>query len=128
MTTPRGVYPFATQDGQAIPLDIIAPRSLMYQNFVSTGNGTAIVIPTASEVGTVFSTKDAILRFTDDLSILAADAEIPNALFIPANTIVTVALTPGTAYVLGIAEAGRLYLQVIDKWAGLGLPTQYVRK
>jgi hypothetical protein len=44
------------------------------------------------------------------------------------DTIITVALTAGPIYVKGLSESGTLYIQLVEKWAGLALPRQFTKK
>lgn len=127
MTTPAGVYPFATQDGKAIPLDIIKPISIITKTFVS-GSDSSLVIPSGAVVGTITATKDCILRFGFAVGSLVDGAELSDSVFLPENATITLALTVGTAYVRGIANSGSIYIQLIEKWAGLALNAQYQRK
>lgn len=128
MSTPIGVYPFATQDGKAIPLDIIKAKSVIMQSFIA-GAGTAITIPATATVGVLISDKACLLRFGTTLpASLIANTEYADTVLVPSGSIVVVAMTPGTAYVRGLSEAGTIYIQLIEKWAGLALNTQYQRK
>lgn len=123
----KDLYPFATQDGQAIPLDIINPAGLVFQDFI-LGASTEFTIPAGYEVGTFFATKDCIVSFGADLVSFDANTMHTNTLLLPAGVVVTAAFIAGPAYVRGIAEVGTVYMQLIEKWAGLGLPQQFVRK
>lgn len=126
MSTPVGVYPFSTQDGKAIPLDIVNPAGLIFKSFVA-GSGASFTIPAGKTVGVFFCNADAIISFGADMVSMAENTVHSKALLVPANTTLTTAFEAGTAYVRGISGSGIMYLQLIEKWAGLGLPTQYVR-
>lgn len=127
MTTPAGVYPFATQDGKAIPLDVIKPTGVIPKSFTSSAD-SLLTIPADAVVGTFTTTKACIVKFGSVISSLADGVEILNAILVPADSTVTVALTPGPAYIRGLSESGTVYLQLIEKWVGLALNTQYSRK
>lgn len=128
MTTPAGIYPFATQDGKAIPLDIIKPEGILLQTF-GVGSSSSFTLPEGSLVGTFTATSACLVRFGTDLpGSLAADTLYAETLLIPAETTVTCALTAGLVYVIGLVEEGTIYVQLIKKWAGLALDRQYLRK
>jgi len=127
MTAPANVYPFSTADGKAIPLDIIRPMGLIIKTF--TIASASFTIPTDAVVGVLYSTSPCVVRFGTDISLPVTDgAEIADAVLVPAEMAVTVALTAGTAYVHGLIESGTLYIQLIEQWAGLALSKQYSRK
>jgi hypothetical protein len=121
------VYPFSTQDGKAIPLDIINPAGVIYQVFTNTAS-SLITIPGNYTVGTFKADADSIISFGADLGALVANTLHANTIFLPANVIVTSVIVPGSAYVRGLTASGTVYLQLIQKWAGLSLTTQLVRK
>lgn len=126
MSAPKDLYPFATQDGKAIPLDIIRADGLIFIDYTLAGE--LLTIPAGKEVGTVYASTDAILTFGANTAVPAANVPMPASLFIPAKTILTVALLPGSAYVKAMSTNGKLVVQLIEKWAGLGLTTQFARK
>lgn len=130
MNMPAGIYPFSTQDGKAIPLDIIKPKGLISCAYTN-GVVAHCVIPPDGSVGVLTSSFPCILRFgAVDMPVPPVDGVYyPDAVYIPAGGIITVALTPGPVSVVGAAtKSGVLYIQLIEQWAGLGLPTQYGRK
>lgn len=126
-TPPVGIYPFATQDGKAIPLDIIKPKGIIFQSFTA-GASAQITIPADATVGVIFSDKACAIGFGVDVPALVANTYYPTTALIPVGSIVTLALTPGTAYVRGLTDSGNIWIQLIEKWAGLALNTQYGRK
>lgn len=127
MATPKGIYPFATQDGQAIPLDIISPAGLIRKSFISAAS-SVVVLPEGYSVGVFYSSTDVLVSFGADHVTLADGAVSTDTMLVPAGTLVTAAFNSGNAYVKGLASSGDLYIQLIEKWAGLALNTQYVRK
>lgn len=132
MGQPVGVYPFSTQDGKAIPLDIIRPKGLIICAFTPAALLTVshCTIPDGTVVGVLTSSAECIVRFgpEDIPSVLEDGTLYEDTVFIPAGGGVTVVLQPGPISVTGTNKAGALFIQIIDQWAGLGLPTQYGRK
>lgn len=131
MTTPAGIYPFSTQDGKSIPLDIIKPTGIMVRSFPAAGGIVShCTIPDGSVVGVLTSSVECIVRFgaVDIPATLVDDTLYTNAVFIPAGAIVAVVLPAGILSVIGRGAAGTLFIQLIEQWAGLGLPNQYGRK
>jgi hypothetical protein len=128
MTTPTGVYPFATQDGKAIPLDIIKGTATIILPFTA-GGIVASTIPPGSIVGVFMTDKACLVQFGTSLAIpLVENDLIYDSVFVPERGIVTVALTPGPIRLVGMSGPGTLVIQLIEKWAALALPTQFVRK
>lgn len=127
MGTPAGVYPFSTQDGKAIPLDIIKPTGVLRKTFTSAGDDM-LVVPDGTEVATIHADADCVVGFDGSVGVLVDGVVLPNSLYVPAGSIITVALDSGPIAVRGISGSGTLTLQTIDKWAGLALSLQYNRK
>lgn len=126
MTTPAGVYPFATQGGDSIPLDIIKPSGLLKKTSLASGS-SSFVIPAGYSVGIFYCTEDAVVSFGADNTTLVEGTVSDETLFLPADAFVTSAFDAGTAYVRSISVNGILYLQLIEKWAGLGYNNQFTR-
>jgi hypothetical protein len=125
--TSKQVYPFATQDGKAIPLDIINPKGVIPVAFTQVVK--AFVIPDGYEVGALYSTEDSLVRFGNTIPNALVDGTLyDNAVIVPSKAMVTSGITPGNVYVKGLSASGVLYIQLIEKWAGLGLQMQYGRK
>lgn len=127
MTTPAGVYPFSTMDGKPIPLDIIKPTGLIPKSFTAVGD-SSFVVPSDAVVGVFISNQACLIRFGATVGAPVDATEIPNTILIPADMAVTVALTAGTCYVRGLTASGTVYLQLMEKWAALALPTQFTKK
>ena len=122
------VYPFATQDGKAIPLDILKPSWLFLHGFTVDGN-SSLTLPASDLVSVFISSEAVIVSFEDVLdSAIVAGMQLPKALYVPKGVIVTCAIPSQQLHARGVAEAGTLYIQIIEKWAGLALAKQYVRK
>ena len=122
------IYPFATQDGKAIPLDILKPSYLLLCAYTESAVAT-YTLPEDAQVAMFISAKDCLVSFENDLTSIATDGTAyAKTLVIPGNTIVSSACSSLTMKVKGIAESGTLYVQLIEKWAGLALDRQYSRK
>lgn len=128
MTTPANVYPFATQDGKAIPLDILRPSGIMILTF-QVATESFFIIPNGYEVGIFFSPTWVLARFGQPFTVPVLNNTLyTDALIIPSGTMTVASLTQGPCYIKGLTENGTLYLQLIEKWAGLALDKQYIRK
>ena len=128
ISTPQEVYPFASQDGMAIPLDIIKPSCLVIKSF--SPSSSSFTIPENYKVCTLIASTACLLRFGEDFPTPLVDATLyENTLLVPQDTVVTASLLPETIYVRSLGEdIGTLYIQLIEKWAGLALDRQYARK
>lgn len=119
-----GLYPFSTQNGQAVPLEIVKPLSLI-QWLLVNGTPQSITIP-AGKTAWVYSEVDAILS----INAVALPAALVNGtvysggIFIPANTPVTIEITAGAAYLLAISASGKFWMNVFTQWAALSQPVQ----
>lgn len=114
-----GLYPLSTQDGKAIPLDVIAPSSLVKFSFVA-GVASDVIIPAGYNVCWLFATKACILRLSaTDLPVALVDGTpYDYALYVPAQMPITVMLTSGEASLLGLGD-GDLYINAVEQWAAL---------
>jgi hypothetical protein len=121
------VYPFSTADGQAIPLDIIKSSGLVKKDFTALSTGSFTLV--AGEVGVLLASAPCLVRFGTTIPEVLLDGTLYSDMYlVPRDTVITVSLTAGIIYVRGIEEDGTLYLQLIEKWAGLALAKQYSRK
>ena len=127
MSTPSEVYPFATQDGKAIPLDILKPSSLVFYAFTDVAK-TDIVIPTTSQVAIFLASEACLLSFEGSLIALTSGIEYTKTLLIPKDVIVASVIQGTFAQIRGLTASGTLYVQLIEKWAGLALDKQFTRK
>lgn len=117
------LYPFSTQDGKAVPAEIIRPKKLIWWPLLTAVN-KAIVIPDGMMTAYIFSTATCVLKVggTAFASFLAG-TEYTDAMLIPADTVVTVSLAPGDAFIWPLA-AGTIYLSAIEQWAALSQQIQ----
>lgn len=127
-TTPaeQGIYPFSTRDAEAIPLDIVDPISIVKKALIASG-ASSFTIPADYALGHIYSDVDCFLQFALNTipTPVADNTPYANTLFIPASTIITVKLTPGTAKVIVPGSvAGFIVVQAIRKWNSLALQQQ----
>jgi hypothetical protein len=115
-----GIYPLSSQDGKAIPLDVVKPSSLVKFNFVA-GVAADVTIPAGYLLCWVFATKPCILRLSavNLPAALVAGTAYDKALYIPQDMPLTVVLTPGEASLLGLAADGELYINAVEQWGAL---------
>ena len=113
------IYPLATQDGKAVPLDVAEPIALIYYPLVANTKKD-ITIPGGWTFMYVFSTCNCVLSTNDtDLPNTLVDGTTYNdAIFIPANTPVIITTVAGAGSISPLAN-GNIYLNKIEKWAAL---------
>ena len=121
----ENLYPFSTARGDAIPLEIVKPKALVSYVFVENV-AQAIVIPVGFTTCWIYSTAACILRFNNNAlpNGLANATEYSDALIIPPETPINVLVTPGAAQLLGLTEAGTVYINYVTQWAALNQATQ----
>lgn len=124
--TITNIYPFATQDGKAIPLDILKPAYL----YRAAVDGSLSVLPKTAEVAAFHAVDgNAYISFSGALSgHLAIGEGLELGLFVPAGTIVIAALPDSEFHCLMDSMEASLFIQVIEKWAGLALSSQFSTK
>lgn len=123
---PVGIYPFSTQDGKVIPLDIIKGQAVIPQPYLPASD-SMFSIPAWAGVGVLMSDTGCLVRFGAAIAV-EAGVPISDCIVVPAGGIITTVLTPGEVHVQGLTKGGTLYVQLIEQWAAIGLPTQYGRK
>lgn len=133
---PVDTYPFATKDGRVIPLDILRSKGLIYQAF-NKNTSNEINIPLKAEVAIVYATQDCLLFLNENelapvvinSITLLPNTIMPSALIIPKTHAICVVVTEGIARVIGLGlNPGFIYVQIIEKWAGLDLPINYTNR
>lgn len=128
-TAGKQLYPLSSEDGKAIPLDIILPLGALL-SVVGANDETLVVIPPEYQTVSIWCDIDILLDFTntETYPILGA---MDNALFVHKDTVIS-ALLPNAGNVRAIPlvadEAGTLRIQQVQKWAGLGLARQLVNR
>ena len=127
MTTPSELYPFATQDGQSIPLDILKPNGLLIIPF-TTASAKSITLPDTAPVAMFISSEACIISFDADISSVPVDTFLSKVLIVPFGSIVSSYIPSLPIQVRGLDSDGTLYIQLIEQWAGLALAAQFRRK
>jgi hypothetical protein len=115
------LYPFASPDGQSIPLEIVEGLSMVAYTFAVNTSG-AITIPANFDTCWVFATEDCVIQNQSGSALpntLVSGTEYGSATFIPARTPISIKLTAGAAHLLGLATAGKLYVHRIRQWAAM---------
>lgn len=117
-------YPLTTQDGQAIPLDVINPSGLIYQD-ASTSAWADITIPAGMTLATFKASEDTLVDLTGTMTVATAVAtHYPSMLFVPKGFVVASVVAPGPIKVRALSAASRIYIQGIYRWASLALARQ----
>ena len=127
MATPAELYPFSTQDGKAIGLDVIKPLGVIY--YLLSATFTAVVLPAKYNLSAVYSSVDAYIDLTNTASgSPVSGADNVRWVFIPAATVVILELPTATVRIRGVTGAGNMYITALQKYAALGLPRQFDTK
>ena len=124
-TTQR--YPLSSPDGDPIPLAVIRPLGLIKKTFTTTVSA-AITIPDSVEILSFLATANCLISFGGTATAPVDGTNQANILHVVKGMRVTAAPTATTFTVIGETTSGILYCQLIDKWAGLALQTQYSRR
>lgn len=119
------LYPFSTEDGKSIPLEVIRPLGVFV--LPVTNSGHSLTLDSTFELISVYSTVQAIWTFSG--STIAEEAIIEDALFLPPHVMMTAILPKdATHFIKSLDGNGHVYIQGIQKWAGLGLNRQITRR
>lgn len=126
-------YPLSTADGQAIPLDVVRPYSLLAIGTSATAGSTDNSVPAEIELMTVLSTTDAFIQFFTTATVaeaLTANTEKPDALFLPAGLLIVVCPPTEKSHysIRALVTAGTAYVQFLESWTGLTLQSQINRR
>lgn len=123
----KELYSLSTEDGKAIPLDVIRPLSLLITSW-GIGGFSTITIPVAWKIATFFCERGCYVQFDAPVgtTLPAENIEHLNTLIVPPNTLVASTVLPGVAKVVGYSNlvVGKLVAQQIQKWSGLALKRQ----
>lgn len=118
------LYPFSTQNGEFIPLEIIRPTGIISKSFTISGVST-IAFPATMQLAGFYSEEGCIIDFSNTLSAPLADGTLySNALIVPPQMLVSSVILSPTAKVIGLKIPGVLLVQGIYKWAALALSRQ----
>lgn len=123
------LYPFSTARGDAVPLEIVRPLGLAMFTFDVNTVGS-ITIPAGFNTCWLYATEECVVNFSPASSLpgaLGEGTEYPSTIFIPKQTPICIQVAPGEGSLLGLATAGRLYVNNIQQWAALTqqLQTQF---
>lgn len=124
------LYPFSTEDGKTIPLDIIRPVGLLACSFAGSGAASVVIIPAAWSMASFYSKGGCIIQFgaTTLPSGLSNNTEYLNTLLVPPGCLVVSTLLPGEGRVFSLdGTAGQVFIQRIQKWAGIALRRQVTK-
>jgi hypothetical protein len=120
-------YPLSTPDGASIPLDVIRSGGFIRKATALTVSAS-VSIPDSIEIVSFTATEDCLVCFGGTAAVAADGVLQANTVFVRKDSRVTVAPTANNFTVISYTASGYLYCQLIDKWAGLALQTQYNRK
>ena len=122
------LYPLSTQNGQAIPYDVVEGLALRQYTFTTAATVNS-VIPIDWSLVYLYATSDCILR-NDATPLPAADSALEEAvtydrtIFVPANTMLVAILNPTVISIRALIANGVLYITSIRRWAGLSQTQQ----
>lgn len=122
------LYPLSTEKGESIPLDIVAPLAGKVLTLPANSH-TALTVPASCKYASISATIDCVIDFVGTATY--PFTESTSALIIHANGVHTAVLPTiaGLRVIPLIAgESGILKINGIQKWAGLGLNRQLVRR
>ena len=126
MTLPRELYPFSTQDGKAVPLEIIQPSAMVMLD-VTTSYST-LALPDSLNLAAIFASCDCVIDLTGAATTLASGTLYNSMLFVPASTVVMAKLETVTAKIRAVSDSGTIFIQGVERWAGLNLTRQFTGK
>lgn len=117
------VYPFATQNGNPVPLDIIKPLSLAY--LALTTSFATIVLDATTNLAMIWASEDAVIDLANSANALTSGTVRTSWIFIPKGSVVAASINSGTVRARTLSAAsGNLMIQGIQKWSMLALPRQ----
>ena len=119
MAIPRDIYPLATKDHKAIPLELVKPIS-----FYSINSGSYIDLPEAISIFYAeASMGPALLAFAASLPTVANAVAIPNAIFLPWGVSMYVAVPDNAGRRMYAVSLGTdpviVRLQTIECWQAI---------
>jgi len=120
------LYPFSTKDASAIPLDILRPKSVARIDFLDAVPSAALDLVVYTPVIILRASAPCVISFGAAPTALSA-ALVANQMYMDAGELQVIAPPASTLYVMGDGVAGSLVVQMIEKWAGLGLDAQFTQ-
>jgi hypothetical protein len=128
---PQDVYPLATKDNRAIPLDIVRPRDFVFlaPNGQIARQESHRLLYCESVGG------PALLSFQETLELPAANTIAPGLCYIPWGLIIAVAIPEDVQYLgcvpMPSSSAGAnigIAIQFIETWQAIDQPSSYQRR
>lgn len=125
-------YPLSTAGGQAIPLELIRPLSIISKDFAVGAATPTESLGAEAEVILVEATEDCFIRFEKALAVVPVSASpsvpVTNTIFLRKDEIKAIA--PANYYfsVIGTEVDGTLLITILETWALLSLGTQQRHK
>ena len=123
----KELYSLSTEEGKAIPLDVIRPLSLIITSW-GTGGSAVVTIPATWKIATFFCEKGCYVQFAaaNATTLAVENFEHTDTLFVPPNTIVASTVVAGIAKIVGYSATvgSKIVIQQIQKWSGLALKRQ----
>ncbi len=119
MTAPSQLYPFSSQDGKAIPIEVASPLAVIKYTLVANTKKD-VTIPAGWVVGWLYSDVDILFSHSNtDLVYPVVEGTVyPDATFIPKRRPYAIKWVPGDSSIMPLAS-GSVYLMKIEQWAAL---------
>jgi hypothetical protein len=119
MSAPKQLYPYTSQDGSAIPIEIAQPLAMVRYSLVANTKKD-IIIPEGWVVGWIYSDVDLVFSHNDtDLPYPLVDGTVySEATFLPKRKPYSIKWVPGDGSILPLGT-GTVYLMKIEQWAAL---------
>lgn len=116
------IYPYSTQNGIPIPLEIIKPLGVVTGAF--TSGFSALTLPASCALCSILASEDMIIDFTNSMTTVVAGTFYTNVLYAPKGIIVIASIPTGTVKIKGLTLGGSFVIQALQKWSALSLPRQ----
>lgn len=122
-------YPLSTADGKAIPHAALRPKSLCLLA-LSTTVSSYVTYSSSVKLLVLISDVDCIIKFSNSTaaSVPSNATVLSDSLFLPKNTLMTVAPIETRLSAITIAGTGTLKITEAEPWSGLGLEHQFTRR
>lgn len=127
------LYPLSTENGQAIPLDVVRPTRLWFTRLTPnavTHLSLYVQLQGKTELLSLYSSVDVVLGLEIAMEYpIVSISDTAGVIFLPANTVYTLATADiGVMRVVpleaDIPSSSYLSVQLIKRWAGIALPRQ----
>lgn len=128
MTTPNDVYPLATKDGRAIPLDLVKPLSYFQLN---TGQYLDLD-PDWRVMYAEASGGPALLAFRTSAPVITSATAFADCIFLPWGQQLAIAIPEEESHrihAVALSPAATIVrCQVIECWQAINQPMAYVKR